>query len=460
MRLWQKVFLITFALVMAATHFVAFAQLNRHQTNSLVLSKENAKITCQSVFSEINRLVQQAKAESGSFLLTDLEMQDVIARASFDFAKENDRINISSLPILAADDRYSRVSLVQSDGPFIQVETTGFWEGRYYRVVVLSDVSQLLAQFDKDLSFMQRLGNGTALMVAMILLAVILLLTKRLNQLETVTQRIAGGQYHDRVTVSGHDEIVELSGHMNIMAERIEENINRIERVSQSRKTFIANMTHELKTPLTSILGFADILTIKGCVSDEERREYASIIAMEAKRLRLLSARLMELISLGETELVLHPANIETLIAKAIDTFSPICEERKLQICSQTSDSIVDVDEALFTSLFINLLDNACKAASPGQRIDVTLTQADGQAIVRIRDYGIGIPEDQLAHVTEAFYVGDKARSKKAGGAGIGLSLCMAIAQAHHGRLKIDSQVGRGTCVTLALPASKGGACP
>lgn len=465
MRLWQKVFLITFLSVMVATHIVAFAQLNRNEVNSLVLTKEQAQMTSQFVIAEIDRNVQKYKTEKDYFLLTDQEMQDLIADSVFDFAKETDDINIIPLKVTnistEVESQEYGVSQVKLEGDnggkqFIKVTTTAFWEGRYYRVVVLSDVTDLFTQFGEDLSFIQWVGGTTAFFVAIISLIVILLLTHQLKILSIATKRIANGEYQERVLLTGHDEIAELSSHMNTMAARIEENISYIEQVAESRKTFIANMTHELKTPLTSILGFADILTIKGSITDEERREYASIIAMEAKRLRLLSSKLMELISLGETELVLHPIDIETLIMKVIKIFSPICEERQLLVCNKTIPSMVNADEELFTSLLINLLDNACKASSAGQHIDIMLTKQQGQVKMQVRDYGFGISSDQLVHVTEAFYMGDKARSRKAGGSGIGLSLCKAITEAHHGRFEIDSQVNCGTCVTLIFPASKG----
>ena len=117
----------------------------------------------------------------------------------------------------------------------------------------------------------------------------------------------------------------------------------------------------------------------------------------------------------------------------------------------------VQADGELLMSLLLNLLDNALKASAlkgEDQRIDVSLEKEDGRAVIRVRDYGIGIPPEQLGHVTEAFYMVDKARSRQSGGSGIGLSLCRAIAEAHDGSLRIESREGIGTTVSLFLPAS------
>ncbi len=112
----------------------------------------------------------------------------------------------------------------------------------------------------------------------------------------------------------------------------------------------------------------------------------------------------------------------------------------------------MEADEALLTSLVLNLLDNALKASLPGQEIGVTLEERAGSAVLAVRDYGTGIPKAELERVTEAFYMVDKARSRSEGGSGVGLALCKAIVEAHHGSLQIESREGRGSRVSVALP--------
>ena len=246
--------------------------------------------------------------------------------------------------------------------------------------------------------------------------------------------------------------MAELSRHMNEMAAEIEASIRRTEELARGREIFIANMAHELKTPLTSILGFADIMTIKSDMEEAERREYAAVIAAEAKRLKLLSSRLMELITIRETELALHPVNFGELTERALEVFAPVCAKRQCSVRRRLQPLWVEADEALLTSLVLNLLDNALKASAPGQEILVTLEEREGNAVLAVRDYGTGIPEAELERVTEAFYMVDKARSRSQGGSGIGLALCRAVAEAHHGSLHIESREGRGTRVCAVLP--------
>ena len=347
----------------------------------------------------------------------------------------------------------TEIRLVREDRTTrIHMDTTAFWEGRFYRVEVSSDLTELFERFREDLAFCQWMCGGVSLLTAGILLCTILYLTRPLKRLEAATGQIAGGEYGYRVEVKGNDEMAELSRHMNEMAAEIEASIRRVEELARGREIFIANMAHELKTPLTSILGFADIMTIKSDMEEAERREYAAVIAAEAKRLKLLSSRLMELITIRETELALHPVNFGELTERALEVFAPVCAKRQCSVRRRLQPLWVEADEALLTSLVLNLLDNALKASAPGQEILVTLEEREGNAVLAVRDYGAGIPEAELERVTEAFYMVDKARSRSEGGSGIGLALCRTIVEAHHGSLHIESREGRGTRVCAVLP--------
>lgn len=364
---------------------------------------------------------------------------------------------LGSFPVsagrLPAEAEIVRTELTEEGGSVrIRTGTTAFWEGRFYRVEVSSDLSELFGRFREDLVFSQWMSGGISLLTAALLLISILYLTRPLKCLEATTEQIAGGEYGYRVRAKGHDEIAELSAHMNEMAAQIESNIRQVEELARGRETFIANMAHELKTPLTSILGFADIMTIKSDMDEAERREYAAVIGAEAKRLQLLSSRLMELIAIRETELDLHPVNLGELASRALEIFSPVCAKQQCFLRRRLQPLWAEADEALLTSLVLNLLDNALKASAPGQEIEVTLEEREGSVVLAVRDDGMGIPEAELERVTEAFYMVDKARSRSRGGSGVGLALCKEIAEAHCGRLKIESRERRGTRVSVILP--------
>ena len=238
---------------------------------------------------------------------------------------------------------------------------------------------------------------------------------------------------------------------MNMMADAVEKNVADLERVAEERKTFIANLAHEMKTPLTSIMGFADILRVKRVVPDEERREYANVIVEETKHLRSLSGKLMELISVGGTQPEYQETSLRELLQEVGVSLQPVLAGRGVTLTWSAPEAMISVDRELFKSLLYNLVDNGAKASQPGQAVTIEAGYREDRLYISVTDRGIGIPPNELKRITEPFYMVDKARTRKAGGAGLGLALCQEIAKLHHATLTIESTLGEGTCVTVIM---------
>ena len=473
MRLWQKIFLLTLFLTTLAANAISLMLLARNHENTLLMAKEKIQTVRDGAVAELGHLIQEEKDDSGQLLLTEADLEELFKAfylSSGNFRNGTGDAHILITPLETGIFSVNRLPpqaagaitvLVESgDTRRISTSTTAFWEGRFYRVEVSGDVTDLFHGFGEELRFCQWICGGVSLAIATILLLSILGLTRPLKRLESATERIAAGEYGYRIPEEGHDEIAELAGHMNAMSVEIEDNIRKTEALAASRETFIANMAPELKPPLTSILGFADIMTIKSHMEESERREYAAIIAAEAGRLKALSSKLMELVSLQGTELMLQSVKLEKLVEKAVLALEPVCLAQQCTVRRNLEPATAWADEALLTSLVLNLLDNALKASAlkgHGQMIDVSLKKEHDKAIIKVRDYGTGIPEEQLEHVTEAFYMVDKARSRKQHGAGLGLALAERIARVHGCELTFRSRKGEGTKVSFCLNCEKGG---
>jgi len=259
------------------------------------------------------------------------------------------------------------------------------------------------------------------------------------------------------VTVSGHDEVAEVARNFNTMADSIEHNVSELEKLAESRKVFIGNLAHEMKTPLTSILGFADILRVKREVSDPDRIDYANVIVGETKRLQVLSGKLMELLTLGSLHVVLVKTEIHTLFRELTLTLLPIMKSHKMELVVDlpVEDTYIDVDQELIKSLIYNLVDNSIKASVPSSKIYLIVSIEYAGVVLKVVDEGVGIPKDQIPMLTEPFFMLDKARTRKHGGAGLGLALCSEIAQVHGSELLITSELGKGTCVSVTLQEVK-----
>lgn len=448
MKLWQKIFLPSVAFTMIGIFAVSMSFV----INSHTLQLEAQKDAILSKSSEVaTELTKSVEARKKGYFLSSAIMEGILRDACLAMDDEDTQVSAFLLDPAVYPDKNDVFFFFEDTGS-IQFQTSVFISGRICEIHILKDIRPLLNRFQEDMRTVQIYGVIASLAVSIAMLLLAVMITKPVKNLERATEQISAGDYSYRIRYKGKDELSELAQHMNRMAAHIEENTAYIESISDSRRKFIANMTHELKTPLTSILGFADVLRIKPDISDEERRDYGDIIFAEAKRLRTLSSRLMELITVSETQLHMMQVDVALLLMREIEMYRPICEEADISLTADLEPAMVMVDETLFATMIVNLIDNARKASAAGNEIAVRCKKKGHRVLIQIRDYGIGIPQEQIAYVTEAFYMVDKARTRKAGGAGIGLALCKAIASAHNGELSIQSRLNAGTTVTVWIP--------
>lgn len=452
MKLWQKIFLPSVALTMIGIFAISMSLIIRSHSLQLEAEKDNVLLKSNEIIAELERLIESEK--QGYFLpssMTDELLTELCSSMS------DDRTDVSILPLNAEQTSHTNngCTFTKENGT-ISFQTVTFYSGTIYEVFISKNVQPLLDQFEEDVRTAQKAGIIISLFISAALLFLTIMITRPIRGLKNATEKISSGDYSHRITYKGHDEFSNLAKHMNNMAAHIESDMAYIESISDNRRKFIANMTHELKTPLTSILGFADVLRIKADVSEEERKNYADIIFTEANRLKILSSRLMELITVDEVELHMSPVNIAELLMREIEMYTPICEEAGIILTTDLDSAVIQADDTLFATMIVNLIDNARKASAPGKTIRISSKRMMHHVLIQVKDQGIGIPQEQLAYVADAFYMVDKFRTRKAGGAGIGLALCKAISTAHHGELTIESVLGVGTTVSVVVPLYEG----
>lgn len=222
------------------------------------------------------------------------------------------------------------------------------------------------------------------------------------------------------------------------------------------KKDFVLNVSHELKTPLTSIKGFTEMLEGQ---ADEEARRYLGIIGRNTDRLIAIVEDLLTLSVLEEkgTRLIKEPVDLAVHAENTVRLVEAKARARGLTVRVEAAAGLpsVPADPFQIDSLLLNLVDNAVKYSETGEVV-VRLRSTGDAAVIAVEDTGPGIPEEHLPHIFERFYVVDKGRSKKAGGTGLGLSIVKHIVLAHQGRIEVRSRVGRGTVFTVSLPAAGG----
>lgn len=234
--------------------------------------------------------------------------------------------------------------------------------------------------------------------------------------------------------------------------------ITELKKLEYMRKDFVANVSHELKTPITSIKGFAETLLEGGMEDKDVTRDFLGIIYQEGNRMQELIEDLLALSKLEREDLTLdHEGfNATKLVKEAIRTLKHKAKQKKLSLTLETEQEIMlEADRSRVKQIIINLVDNAINYTPAEGTITVSVQQVDEYILFSVSDTGIGIDEESLARIFERFYRVDKARSRNTGGTGLGLAIVKHIVEVHNGKIDIESEVNKGTTIKVYLPIVK-----
>lgn len=300
---------------------------------------------------------------------------------------------------------------------------------------------------------------GLLIGVAVVLFSLLLArrLTRPLESLTAAVERMKEGDYSQRVDPPPvQDELGRLAQTFNAMADRIEADVAELRRQDQIRRDMIANIAHDLATPLTAIQGFSEALADEVIQEPGARKDTAQLIAREVQRLRRLVADIqhMTLLESGRARLDLAPLDLAVLVDETLAVIEPECAQAGITLQNtidpRTPPVLADSDR--ITQVLLNLIDNARRHTPAGGTITVGARRLGRMLEVWIRDTGVGIDPIDLPHIFERFYRADRARSGGRGGSGLGLTIVKAIVTAHGGTVAAESTPGKGTCIRFTLP--------
>ena len=233
------------------------------------------------------------------------------------------------------------------------------------------------------------------------------------------------------------------------------ESLLRLKHLDESRQEFVSNVSHELKTPITSIRILADTLIAMGEAPVELYQEFMTDISEEIDRESRIIDDLLEMVRLDRNNAVLQVerVNINELLESVLKRLTGAADRRNISITLESIRSVsADVDELKFSRVISNLVENAIKYNKDGGSVNVSLNADQTYFYVKIVDTGVGIPEDEIGKIFERFYRVDKARSRETGGTGLGLSICKNIIQLHHGVIRVSSDYGEGSTFVVRIP--------
>ena len=318
------------------------------------------------------------------------------------------------------------------------------------RIMLISryDITDVFTERDRQVQFFYKVDTVVIVISSIVICMLAIFLTRPIRKLNEMSKKITKGSYNERVNIKSNDEIGELAKSFNKMIETIENKINELELSLEQKEDFITNFTHELKNPMTSIIGYADILK-SGKYDKETNIKSANYIFNEAKRLETLAHKLMDLMELSNETVKLESINVVWFMNNLYKDIHESLGDIELKL--DIEDGYIMADTILLEDCLRNLIDNSKKANPKDKIIKVIGKNEKNKYKISVEDKGCGIPKEEIPRIVESFYMVDKARARENGRNGIGLSICEKIAKIHNTKLIIESELNKGTCVSLYL---------
>lgn len=281
-------------------------------------------------------------------------------------------------------------------------------------------------------------------------------LTKRLRQMTQTVLEFEGGDYHKRIIVKSDDEVGQLTLAFNHMADSLEASMLELKKNDSLRRELIANISHDLRSPLASIQGYIETILMKESNIDPvQRREFLETILTNVTNLNLLVSELFELSKLDAMQTKPDPElfSIAELSQDVVLKFQPQAERKSITLITKMPRDLPFVigDIGMMDRVLSNLIDNAIRYTPQGGKIVIVLENQDEDVVISIIDNGEGIPEEDQPHVFERFYRVEKSRTKNSGGSGLGLAIVKKIIQAHKSEIIVSSKINEGTTFTFKL---------
>jgi heavy metal sensor kinase len=286
-------------------------------------------------------------------------------------------------------------------------------------------------------------GGGGFFMASLVL--------KPVERIRQTAQEIEEIDLTRRIKVGNEDELGQLASTLNQMIGRLEAAFNR-------QRQFTADASHELRTPL-SIVQAESTLALRKKRTPEDYRKSLELISQEAGHMSAVVGKLLYLarIDAGKDQVNFERVNLKGLLTELSLDIEVLAREKGIEFkLAPLEDLSVEGDRVKLEQLFLNLLENAIRYTPGGGSISASITKEGKNAVIAIKDTGIGISKEHLPHLFERFYRVDKARSRAEGGAGLGLAICKHIAQVHHGKIEVESQVDKGSTFSVSLPLAEG----
>lgn len=443
MKFNQKIFLMSHILVTIAIFIIGYLMISNNHKNNIDSQIEKS-------ISQINRIREEF----------DLYGQSIIPQIAKIYRKENVSIEVLK------DDKIIYTNLIQTNqelkekmipqknciNSYIEENTLFLcFQTEDSIIYTATDIGYIFQTREDQIQFFVKISIICSLVISVVLYISTSIITRKIKQLKQAANEVQRGNYAIEVKDLGRDEFGTLGKTFNEMTNAIHQNINNITKISDDRKNFIGNLTHEIRTPLTSIIGYSSLIKNGKACEQEVIKDYASRINEEGNYIKEISEKLMDLLLLDNEGISLHPIALSDEVTKVVKEISQVFRQADLQL-EVAKNVWVNSDEILLKSLISNLVKNAIQSydKEENQKVVIKLNE---EGILQIIDYGKGIPQEELEKIKNPFYTLNQDRNREHSGMGLGLPLCIKIVEVHKGKLEIESKKAKGTAIMIDLGA-------
>jgi len=311
--------------------------------------------------------------------------------------------------------------------------------------------------------FIRRVGDINFFLIIFIPIAIVLFyfLTQRyakyFQSISTGIRHLANGDFSYRVAIASKDEFGSIASDINLASKQLQEAITKGDFAESSKDQLVLNLAHDLRTPLTSVIGYLDFILRDEQLTSEQVRHYTSIAHTKSQRLERLVDELFEITRMnhGLLQVEKHPIDLSELLTQLEEEIYPLLEKNKLTARWKIAPQLqIWGDGELLARVFENLLTNAIRYGGDGEYLDVHGFIDHGEAVIQVINYGTLIPSDELPHIFDMFYTGDKSRTQHEESTGLGLFIARNIVKQHEGTISVESNVIR-TQFEVRLPLNE-----
>jgi signal transduction histidine kinase len=362
---------------------------------------------------------------------------------------EGDRLSEEELSLALLGKNVAKQHYLQDYGRVMYVAVPIVSKGRILGAVFISSsLEDIFLNIKRTMQKFMLLSFFSLAITAFISFVFADIISKPIERLTEAVKRMAQGKFNQKVEVYGNDEISNLGRAFNLMT-------TKLDQVDKQRREFVANVSHELRTPLSSIKILSESLIHQDHAPEEIYKEFLTDIDSEVDRLNKIIDSLLYLVDLEKETIDLdyQLTYVNYLIQKVISSLKPLADKKNIELNFTEKTKIqVMLDKFKIQQSLINIIGNAIKYTPENGKVNIDLYSEQNKFIIKIKDNGIGIPEDELPFIFDRFYRVDKARARKSGGTGLGLSITQQLIALHQGEISVESEVNKGTTIYIVLP--------